>query len=156
MKILSYNVYGVKDTVYPIPSWEVRQENLYKNINQILEDKDIKVLCFQEVNENNIELLEKIIKENDEVGRSEIISPDIAPEESMLQKIEDEIFAPKNKCTIIKRVNGVVVDVIKPGEERPVENIDERLISVEGTREAVEIDAETLDELIEQLTVDKK
>ena len=99
---------------------------------------------------------EKIIKENDEVGRSEIISPDIAPEESMLQKIEDEIFAPKNKCTIIKRVNGVVVDVIKPGEERPVENIDERLISVEGTREAVEIDAETLDELIEQLTVDKK
>ena len=65
MKILSYNVYGVKDTVYPIPSWEVRQENLYKNINQILEDKDIKVLCFQEVNENNIELLEKITKEND-------------------------------------------------------------------------------------------
>ena len=49
-----------------------------------------------------------------------------------------------------------MVDVIKPGEERPVENIDERLISVEGTREAVEIDAETLDELIEQLTVDKK
>ena len=74
----------------------------------------------------------------------------------MLQKMEDEIFAPKNKCTIIKRVNGVVVDVIKPGEERPVENIDERLISVEGTREAVEIDAETLDELIKQLTVDKK
>ena len=99
---------------------------------------------------------EKIIKENDEVGRSEIISSDIAPEESMLQKIEDDIFTPKNKCTIIKRVNGVVVDVIKPGEERPVENIDERLISVEGTREAVEIDAETLDELIKQLTVDKK
>ena len=65
MKILSYNVYGVKNTVYPIPNWEVRQENLYKNINQILEDKDIKVLCFQEVNENNIELLEKIIREND-------------------------------------------------------------------------------------------
>ena len=64
MKILSYNVYGVKDTIYPIPSWEVRQENLYKNTNKILEDENIKVLCFQEVNSNNMELIEKLIKEN--------------------------------------------------------------------------------------------
>lgn len=28
MKVLSYNIYGVKNTEYPIPKWEVRQENL--------------------------------------------------------------------------------------------------------------------------------
>lgn len=65
MKILSYNIFGVKDTEHPIPNWEIRQQNLYKNINKILEDKDIKVLCFQEVNKNNMDLLENIIKEND-------------------------------------------------------------------------------------------
>lgn len=64
MKILSYNIYGVKDTAYPIPNWETRQENLYNSINKILEDNDVKVLCFQEVNENNLNLLEKILKKN--------------------------------------------------------------------------------------------
>lgn len=65
MKILSYNVYGVKETNLPIPSWEKRQKNLYVNLTNILKDEDIKVLCFQEVNENNIELITKIIDEND-------------------------------------------------------------------------------------------
>lgn len=64
MKILSYNIYGVKDTKYPIPDWNIRQTNLYINLSKILEDKEIKVCCFQEVNGNNIELLEKILKEN--------------------------------------------------------------------------------------------
>lgn len=64
MKILSYNVYGVKNTNLPIPSWEERQKNLYINLSNILKDEDIKVLCFQEVNENNIELIIKIINEN--------------------------------------------------------------------------------------------
>ena len=30
MKILSYNLYGVKDTDYPIPNWEDRQNNIKK------------------------------------------------------------------------------------------------------------------------------
>ncbi len=64
MKILSYNIYGKKDVELPTPNWEIRQENLYHNINTILQDEEIKVLCFQEVNENNMELVNKICKEN--------------------------------------------------------------------------------------------
>ena len=64
MKVLSYNIYGVKDTKYPIPEFDMRQKNLYKNVNKILSDEEIKVLCFQEVNENNMELLEQILREN--------------------------------------------------------------------------------------------
>lgn len=64
MKVLSYNLYGVKKTKTPIPEWDVRQRNLYNNLNKILEDVEIKVLCFQEVNENNIDLIEKIAAEN--------------------------------------------------------------------------------------------
>lgn len=64
MKVLSYNLYGVKETKTPIPEWDVRQRNLYNNLNKILEDVEIKVLCFQEVNENNIDLIEKIAAEN--------------------------------------------------------------------------------------------
>ena len=64
MKVLSYNIYGVKDTKYPIPEFDIRQKNLYKNVNKILSDDEIKVLCFQEVNENNMELLEQILREN--------------------------------------------------------------------------------------------
>ena len=65
MKILSYNVYGKKDVDELIPSWNTRIENLYKIINDILKDDDIKVICFQEVNENNMELITKICNEND-------------------------------------------------------------------------------------------
>ena len=39
MKVLSYNIYGIKNTTAPTPKWEVRQENIkrilkseYKNI----------------------------------------------------------------------------------------------------------------------------
>ncbi len=65
MKILSYNVYGVKETKKPIPKWNIRQENLYINLTKILKDDNIKVLCFQEVNENNMNLIERIAKENE-------------------------------------------------------------------------------------------
>lgn len=64
MKILSYNIYGVKDTKYPIPKWEIRQENIKKILNNLLEDSEIKVCCFQEVNENNIKLLDEILTNN--------------------------------------------------------------------------------------------
>lgn len=64
MKVLSYNIYGVKDTKPPIPEWNTRQRNIYHNLSKILKNEDIKVLCFQEVNENNMNLLEKIAREN--------------------------------------------------------------------------------------------
>ena len=54
MKILSYNIYGVKDTTSPIPQWNERQKNIEIIINKLLNDDDIKVCCFQEVNKNNI------------------------------------------------------------------------------------------------------
>lgn len=50
MKVLSYNIYGKKDVENSVPTWEIRQKNLYKGINKILLDSEIKILCFQEVN----------------------------------------------------------------------------------------------------------
>lgn len=64
MKILSYNIYGVKDTMTPIPKWNERQKNIERILNDGLKDNDIKVCCFQEVNENNIDLLEDILIKN--------------------------------------------------------------------------------------------
>ncbi len=64
MKILSYNLYGVKDTDYSIPNWEDRQNNIKKILNQLLKDIEIKVACFQEVNKNNIKMLEDLLTNN--------------------------------------------------------------------------------------------
>ena len=64
MKVLSYNIYGVKDTESPIPKWEIRQENIKKILSELLKDREIKVCCFQEVNQNNIGLLDDILKNN--------------------------------------------------------------------------------------------
>ncbi len=64
MKILSYNIYGVKDTIKPIPTWQERQKNIEQILNNELRDSEIKVCCFQEVNQNNIELLKDILKKN--------------------------------------------------------------------------------------------
>lgn len=65
MKILSYNIYGLKNTENPIPLWEERQKNLERILNILLLDKDIKVVCFQEVNQNNIELLDRVLCGNE-------------------------------------------------------------------------------------------
>ena len=64
MKVLSYNVYGIKDTQSPIPKWEDRQNNIKRILNTVLIDKEIKVICFQEVNQNNIEFLNEILNNN--------------------------------------------------------------------------------------------
>lgn len=64
MKILSYNIYGIKNTNFPIPKWEIRQENIKRILNRILQNIEIKVCCFQEVNENNICLLNEILENN--------------------------------------------------------------------------------------------
>ena len=65
MKVLSYNLYGVKNTEYPIPKWEIRQENIKRILNDLLKNYEIKVCCFQEVNQNNLNLLDEILKNND-------------------------------------------------------------------------------------------
>lgn len=64
MKVLSYNIYGVINTRSPIPKWDVRQKNIETILNKELKDDEIKVCCFQEVNQNNMDLLEKILKNN--------------------------------------------------------------------------------------------
>lgn len=65
MKILSYNVYGIKYTDQPIPNWDIRQENIKRILNNLLSDSEIKVCCFQEVNQYNLDLLNKILSNND-------------------------------------------------------------------------------------------
>lgn len=64
MKILSYNIYGVMDTKFPVPTWNERLENIGKILNKELKDNEIKVCCFQEVNKNNIDLLERVMMRN--------------------------------------------------------------------------------------------
>lgn len=64
MRILSYNIFGVKNTKSPIPNWDIRQVNLNNNLRVILKDENLTILCFQEVNENNIDLLNKIVTDN--------------------------------------------------------------------------------------------
>lgn len=78
MKILSYNIFGTKEPKGSIPKWEIRQQNIKGNIpkwetrqknikrilNQVLSDQEIKICCFQEVNENNIDLLNDILIQN--------------------------------------------------------------------------------------------
>lgn len=61
MKILSYNVYGVIDSVNPIPAWKERQKNIDLILNNLLSDHQIKVCFFQEVNENNFKMIEQIL-----------------------------------------------------------------------------------------------
>ena len=64
MKILSYNIYGVKDAIDFTPDWNERQKNIKQILNKVLEDNEIKVCCFQEVNQNNIQMLEEILINN--------------------------------------------------------------------------------------------
>ena len=64
MKILSYNIFGVKDPEGNIPNWEIRLKNIKRILNQILLDNEIKICCFQEINQNNIDLLNDILIKN--------------------------------------------------------------------------------------------
>lgn len=118
MKILSYNVYGVKETKYPVPTWEERQNNLYINLSNILKDKDIKVLCFQEVNEYNMELIMKIINENNFVCLEKF--PMIT--ESINQY---NIVAVKNDI----EVNNVYC--LPHGKDMEYKNVNEQIIDYE-------------------------
>ena len=64
MKILSYNIYGIKDTEDPIPKWDERQKNIQRILTNLLKDSDIKVCCFQEVNQYNFDMLNKTLIDN--------------------------------------------------------------------------------------------
>lgn len=117
MKILSYNIYGVKDTKNPIPKWNERQKNIEKILNKKLEDSDIKVCCFQEVNQNNMNLLEDIlIKNNFKVLEK-------FPMRTQLYN-QYNIIAIKNDENIF--IKGVYC--LPHGKDLEYKNIDEQMI----------------------------
>ena len=64
MKILSYNICVIKDAEFPFPKWEIRQKNIERILNELLVDCDIKICCFQEVNKDNFDLLDIVLKKN--------------------------------------------------------------------------------------------
>lgn len=117
MKILSYNIYGVKDTKNPIPKWNERQKNIEKILNKKLEDSDIKVCCFQEVNQSNMNLLEDIlIKNNFKVLEK-------FPMRTQLYN-QYNIIAIKNDENIF--IKGVYC--LPHGKDLEYKNIDEQMI----------------------------
>lgn len=117
MKLLSYNIYGVKKTESPVPSWDIRQENIKKILDKLLKNIEIKVCCFQEVNENNIDLLNEILNDND------FIMLDKYPmrTESVHQY---NIIAVKNDSSI--KINKVFC--LPHGKDFEYKNINEQVI----------------------------
>ena len=99
MKVLSYNIYGVRETKSPIPEWNVRQENLYNNLNKILKDGEIKILCFQEVNENNIPAIKLYQKYNI-----------IAIKDDSSIKINKVFCLPHGRDDEYKNINEQIID----------------------------------------------
>ena len=115
MKILSYNIYGIKDTNYPIPEWKERQNNLYINLSNILRDSDIKILCFQEVNENNIGLLSKIFDENDYICLDKFPMKTQNLEQYNIIAVKKDIKVNYTHC-------------LPHGKDEKYKNIDEQII----------------------------
>lgn len=117
MKVISYNMYCVKDTKFPIPKWEIRQNNIERILNSILVDEEIKVACFQEVNKNNIELLSKILEKNNF---------------KMLKKfaMKTELFNQYNIIAVRKDKDITVNEVfcLPHGKDSEYKNIDEQII----------------------------
>ena len=117
MKILSYNIYGVKDTKSPIPKWDIRQKNLKRILNDLLKDNEIKVCCFQEVNQNNIDLLNEILNNNN----FEMVEKFAMKTESICQY---NIIAIKNDSSI--KINKVFC--LPHGKDSEYKNINEQVI----------------------------
>lgn len=117
MKILSYNIYGIKDTTSPIPEWNIRQRNLEKILNSELKDNSIKLCCLQEVNKNNIELLERTLTKNDFV---------------ILKKfpMKTELYNQYNIIAIKKdeNINLKYVYCLPHGSDQKYKNIKEQII----------------------------
>lgn len=117
MKILSYNIYGVKDTKYPIPKWMVRQKNLRIILNELLKDSQIKLCCFQEVNHNNIDMLREILIDNN-----------FTMLEKFAMKTEKHnqynIVAIRNE----KSINLIDVHCLPHGKDTEYQKIEEQMI----------------------------
>lgn len=117
MKILSYNIYGVKDTKYPIPKWMVRQKNLRIILNKLLKDSQIKLCCFQEVNHNNIDMLREILIDNN-----------FTMLEKFAMKTEKHnqynIVAIRNE----KSINLIDVHCLPHGKDTEYQKIEEQII----------------------------
>lgn len=118
MKILSYNIYGVKETNSPIPIWETRQENIKRILDTLLKDDEIKVCCFQEVNENNMNALNEILENNnfkmldtfpmktESINQYNIIA--IKNDSNI--KVKKVICLPHGKDAEYKNINEQVID----------------------------------------------
>ena len=117
MKILSYNIYGVKDTKYPIPKWMVRQKNLRIILNELLKDSQIKLCCFQEINHNNIDMLREILIDNN-----------FTMLEKFAMKTEKHnqynIVAIRNE----KSINLIDVHCLPHGKDTEYQKIEEQII----------------------------
>lgn len=117
MKILSYNIYGVKDTKYPIPKWMVRQKNLKIILNELLKDSQIKLCCFQEINHNNIDMLREILIDNN-----------FTMLEKFAMKTEKHnqynIVAIRNE----KSINLIDVHCLPHGKDTEYQKIEEQII----------------------------
>lgn len=115
MKILSYNLYGVKDTIEPILKWELRQKNIERILNQLLIDNDIKLCCFQEVNNNNIMALEEILNKNNFI---------------MLEKfpMKTEYLNQYNIVAIRNDINVNFVYCLPHGKNDEYQKIEEQII----------------------------
>ena len=117
MKILSYNIYGVKDTKYPIPKWMIRQKNLRIILNELLKDSQIKLCCFQEVNHNNIDMLREILIDNN-----------FTMLEKFAMKTEKHnqynIVAIRNE----KSINLIDVHCLPHGKDTEYQKIEEQMI----------------------------
>ena len=117
MKILSYNIYGVNDTKYPIPKWMVRQKNLRIILNELLKDSQIKLCCFQEVNHNNIDMLREILIDNN-----------FTMLEKFAMKTEKHnqynIVAIRNE----KSINLIDVHCLPHGKDTEYQKIEEQII----------------------------
>lgn len=117
MKVISYNMYCVKDTEFPIPKWEIRQNNIKRILNSILVDEEIKVACFQEVNKNNIELLSETLEKNNF---------------RMLKKfaMKTELFNQYNIIAVRKNIDIIVNEVfcLPHGKDSEYKNVDEQII----------------------------
>ena len=118
MKILSYNLYGKKETNLAIPDFDTRIKNLTTIINNIIKEDKIDVMCFQEVNDNNLKFVEEISNNNGYIVvnkfpmRTRTINQYniIAIKKSADLKMNNIICIPHGKDEKYKSINNQVID----------------------------------------------
>lgn len=65
LKVLSYNLFGAESDSKSVPTWEHRQLMLSNSLHTILNEcyTGVNVAFFQEVNDRNIEMLNKVLED---------------------------------------------------------------------------------------------